>query len=260
MKITDDNKFVEHEVDIIQKIEEFKEKYHTVYWTHIHGQIYVYIPLGRRDHKEIVQDEALDDVSKEDEVVRRCLLYPEDFDIDNSTAGIVSKLLSTIIDNSHLKSIEIRTQVMDYYRSEMFDLQEQITCIINEAFPQYDIEEIENWGIDRTAKYLSRAEWKLQNFRGATFNYEAIEQMQQQEQEQQETKESDDDNLSQSSQKPNNSKDTKKKEKMTPDKLAEMKRKFPEINWDADVIANEGISGMKDAVDSTSVALRVGGH
>lgn len=258
MKLTNDPQYVEHDLDIIKHIEDLKEIHNTVYWAHINGQIYVYKPLGRRDHKEIAEDESLDTASKEDEVIKRCLLYPLDLDIDNTEAGIIAKLFSIIIDNSYLKSVETRTAVMDYFRSEMFDFQEQITCIINEAFPQFDIEEIENWGIERTAKYLSRAEWKLQNFRGATFNYELLDQMQQESTEEKPEekvdKKSDYDNLSQS-----NNKATPKKERMTPEKLAELKMKFPEINWDADVIANEGIDGMKDAVDSTSVALRVGG-
>ena len=255
MRLTNDQPYVEQDLDILQRIEDLKEIHRTIYWIHIDGQIYVYKPLGRKDHKEISEDEEMDNISKEDEVVKRCLLYPTDLDIDNIEAGIIQKLFNTIIENSYLKDIETRTAVMDYFRSEMFEFQEQVTCIINEAFPQYDIEEIENWGIERTAKYLSRAEWKLQNFRGATFNHELLDQMQQGEVAPTRAivKDAiDSDPKSQSN-------PTPKKERMTPEKLAEMKRKFPEINWDADVIANEGINGMKDAVDSTSVALRVGG-
>lgn len=254
MKLTSDsNNNLDEDVDVLELLEELKANNHSVYWCHISNQIYIYKPLGRRDHKDIIENEELNTMEKEDEVIRKCLLYPyeKDFDLDNTEAGIIDKLLKTIIENSFLKSIEVRTQVMEYFRSEMFDLQEQITCIINEAFPQFDIEEIENWGIERTAKYLSRAEWKLQNFRGAVFNHDVIEDMQQ--------KQDDQSNIKSDDVKNTTSNDSKK-ERMTPEKLAEMKRRFPEINWDADVIANEGINGMKDNVDSTSVALRVGGN
>ena len=156
------------------------------------------------------------------------------------------------MENSYLSDIETRVAIMDYFRSEMFDFQEQVTCIINEAFPQYDIEEIENWGIERTAKYLSRAEWKLQNLRGLTMNEELMHNMQQAavnnvQNEREETSPS----KSEAKQEKSSG-----KQRMTPEKLAELKAKFPEIDWDADVIANEGIDGMRDSVDSTAVALR----
>ena len=263
MKLSNEPEVVEHDIDIIQLIEKLKETNKTIFWTHINNQIFIYKPLGRKDHKEIAEDEDMDNISKEDEVVKKCLLYPtpSEFDLDNTEAGVIAKLFKTMIDNSYMTDLETRSAVMDYFRSEMFDFQEQVTCIINEAFPQFDIEDIENWGIERTAKYLSRAEWKLQNFRGATFNHEALEQMKEAEAAKQNgsneaiPKETDSDKVSQSNPAP-------KKERMTPDKLAElaeMKRKFPEIDWDADVISNEGIDGMRDAVDSKSVALRVGG-
>ena len=51
----------------------------------------------------------------------------------------------------------------------MFDIDNQIICVIHEAFPQYDIEEIEDWDVDKMTKYLTRAEWKLTNLRGLEF-------------------------------------------------------------------------------------------
>lgn len=137
----------------------------------------------------------------------------------------------------------------------MFGLDNQITCIINEAFPQFDIEEIENWDVERTAKYLSRAEWKLQNFRGATFNEEYFNAMtaqgepQPQEEVQapkQEVKQEPKDDG-----KP-------KKEKLTPERLRQLQAQFPEIKWDQDAVMMGGIDAMADSVDTTAPALRPG--
>ena len=41
-------------------------------------------------------------------------------------------------------------------------------------------------------------------------------------------------------------------------KLEEMKRRFPEIKWEEDEVLKHGIDGLKDSVDTTSVALRPG--
>lgn len=49
--------------------------------------------------------------------------------------------------------------------------------------------------------------------------------------------------------------DTKKKEALTPERLAELRKIAPEINWGADTVATEGEAGMADAVDVISFTL-----
>ena len=262
MKLTNDREFVEHDVDIIELIEQLKEKHRTVYWIHLDGDIYIYKPLGRRDYKELSENENITTMDKEDEVIVKCLLYPspKEVDIDDLPAGIVTRLFTTIMENSFLADLESRTNIMNYYRAEMHDLSNQVPCLINEAFPQYDIEDIENWDVERTSKYLSRAEWKLQNLRGMEFNYDVMQQQEAREQAvpEQEIEQSVNPTLSQTTQPTQEVKSTKQKEKLTPEKLAELKRKFPEINWEEDTILTEGENGMNDGVDVTSPALRVG--
>lgn len=259
MKLTNDNQYVDQSLDIIDLIEQLKKEYRTVYWIHIDGQIYIYKPLGRRDYKEISENESLSTMDKEDEVTLRCLLYPnpKEVDLDDLPAGSVNKLFKTIMENSWLADLESRTAIMSYYREEMYDLNNQIPCIINEAFPQYDIEDIENWDVERTSKYLSRAEWKLQNFRGMEFNYDVIAQQEAQNETQQGTEEGSCNVQPAQNQPAQPQQTTKKKESLTPERLAELKRIAPEINWEADTAAIDGVEGMADGVDVISPALRV---
>ena len=249
--------------NIIEIIEELEEKYEYVYWISYNNNIYIYKPLGRRDYKEISDNDQLSKLDKEDEVIKRCVLYPYDLDLDVLEAGIASNLFKTIMKNSYLDSIQTRMNVLDYFRQEMFNMEEQATCIINEAFPNFDIEEIENWGVEKTSKYLSRAEWKLQNLRGLVFDEQAMEQVREQMLNQEnntntQEKEQRDPEVPQSNTSKTEEVTTtkKKKERMTPEKLAELKAKFPEIAWDKDVILNEGIEGMKESVDTLPPALR----
>lgn len=255
MKLTNEQEYYEHDFDVIAFIEQLKEKYKTVYWTHIYGNLYIFKPLGRKDFREICENEELDDIGKEDAVVTACLLYPQ-VDLDNIEAGIVSKLCKKIMKDSYVDSLETRAAVLDYFRSEMHDTDNQITCIINEAFPNFDIEEIENWDIERTAKYLSRAEWKLQNFRGAVFNYDIADQYRQAEQtvEDGQSSVATERRVDESDQRDNMS--PANKEKMTPQKLAELKAKFPEIDWEAQVTLDD----MRGGFDTVPVALRPGGY
>ena len=116
MKLTDDKQYVDHDVDIIDLIEQLKEKHRTVYWIHIDGQIYIYKPLGRKDYKDISEDESITTMDKEDEVMKRTSLFPDPktYDLDNMPAGSVNKLFTTIMENSFLADLESRTAIMSY--------------------------------------------------------------------------------------------------------------------------------------------------
>ena len=250
MKIASEKQQVYHSVDVIQKLRELEEQYRSIYWTHIEGDLYIYKPIGRKDYREIVGSEmSIED--KKDELIKKCILFPEDFDIDDMVAGMIDVLFEKIIDISYLDSEESRAGVIEYYRQEMYNLDNQITCIINEAFPQFDIEDIENWDVEKTAKYLSRAEWKLQNFRGFQFNEEyfdygqAYSQVEQEEVQEQQVDTNEDAN------KPT-------KEKLTPEKLRQLKAQFPEIDWENDAIMRGGVDAMADSVDTMAPALRPG--
>lgn len=259
MKISNEPETIEITQDLFNIILEFQKQYRTVYWVFLDGQMYVYKPIGRKDYKEVCSNENLDNLDKEDELIRRSLLYPENLDPDNLIAGVAKNLFNEILKNSFLENTEIRTNVLNYFRSEMYDMQNQITCLINEAFPNYDIEEIENWGIERTAKYLSRAEWKLQNLRGMVFNEQYFATQSQidndkQNNDQQEIKNKESINSNNNSN--NKIEKNKKRERLTPEKLAELKRNFPEIDWEHDTLMSEGEDAMYDNVDTVAPALR----
>ena len=267
MKISEDNKMIDHDFDVVSLIEDLKNQYRTVYWFHEDGEIYIYKPLGRRDYKEICEDENLSTMDKEDEVIKRCLLYPtlKDNSLDNMVAGIAKKLFETIMKNSFLTDINSKQMLMNYYRSEMYDLQNQVTCLINEAFPNYDIEEIENWDIERTSKYLSRAEWKLQNLRGMVFNEDYFKQQESnqvntniQEDIPEQNQNIDSGKMNESAINKEDQTKSSKKPKFDAAKMEEMKRRFPEIKWEEDEVLKHGIDGLKDSFDTTSVALRPG--
>ena len=250
MKIASEKQQVFHSIDVIQRLKELEEQYRTIYWTHIEGELYIYKPIGRKDYREIVgSDLSIED--KKDELIKKCILFPDDFDVDDMVAGMIDVLFDKIIDISYLDSEESRAGVIEYYRQEMYNLDNQITCIINEAFPQFDIEDIENWDVEKTAKYLSRAEWKLQNFRGFQFNEEYFEYAQahskSEEAPVQETQEIE----VKEENKPG-------KEKLTPEKLRQLKAQFPEIDWENDTVMRGGVDAMADSVDTLSPALRPG--
>lgn len=258
MKVSENNKKELHNepVDLLSLLSEFQEEYRNVFIKQIDNDVFIYRSLGRSEYKRLLMEEDIDPYTKQDIICEVCTLWPKDFDFSSCNAGLPSVLHKEIITNSYLDSLESRQNVLSYYRSEMYALENQIACIIHEAFPDLDIEEIEAWDTEKTMKYLSRAEWILTNLRGIPFVdnpnvgesfYPAKEEPEQDKKEQTEEKET--------------TRRGPEKIPLTPEKIAEMKelqRKFPEINFFGDTIINEGMSGMVDDYDAVAPALRPG--
>lgn len=245
--------------DITELYLDFKEKYRNVFIQKIEDQVFIYRTLGRNEYKNILKDDRFDDFGKEELICQVCTLYPENFDYENCDAGWPTVLKDAILKNSLLDSVVSRKRMLDYYREEMFDLDNQITCIINEAFPDKDLEEIADFDVEKTTFFLSRAEWKLHNLRGLKFHdNDSVESFYDQVKTEPEVKEVKQD-------KSNVSKTTirggSRNEKLTPEKIKEMEefnRKFPEFNIKNDG-GFQGVDGLaQDSIDITSPALRPG--
>jgi ribosomal protein S18 acetylase RimI-like enzyme len=274
------------ETDLTRIFLELKDKHRNVFMEQIDSQVFFYRSIGRKEYRLVIEDKDLNDFQKENVICDICVLWPQGYDWNECDAGIPEKLVDAIRRNSFLDSIESRQNLLGYYRSEMYDLDNQITCMINEAFPQFDIEEIEEWDVEKTTKYLSRAEWKLHNLRGLQYrepegDFYAQEQQQprppQSRQHEQapapeapprrEPERSEANNTTIRGQ-------NKGKTKLTPDKIREMeefRKKFPEFGseWGSqyavdvavdDDYRNYGVgSADQESVDKISPALRTPG-
>lgn len=159
------------QVDLMKIYLDFAQKYDNVFIFQADEKVFIYRSLGRGEFKKIVDDKRFNDYQKEEVICSQCLLYPDPDNIywDNEDAGIPTRLSQEILAHSYLDSLERRRALHDYYRTEMYDLDNQISCIIQEAFPMLRLEEIEDWDVDKTTKMLSRAEWKLKTLRGLDF-------------------------------------------------------------------------------------------
>lgn len=233
-------------IDFNELLSKYSEEYDVVHHVQIYGEDYIYRILGRKEFKKILSMDNLDEMDKEDEICKTCVLWPENFSIDDVNAGIPPMLCKSILENSFLDDVSSTLRLLEYYTEEMDDLENQMICIISEAFPNYTLEEIESWNNLMFCKMFTRAEWKFNNLRNAELNsatdmirkvvdlkdegYEQeeiediIKQGQQQNIEEEEV-------LNTS---PDKNTSRKGKEKLTPEKLAELQRKFPDIDWTAD--------------------------
>lgn len=257
---------IQEKVDLTDLYFEFKSKWRNVFIYRLGEYDFIYRALGRKEYRDILEDKRFNDFEKEEIICDKCLLYPNEFDWENCDAGIPTELLKNILKNSYLESFESRTQVLDYYRTEMYDLDNQITAVIAEAF-NLDIEVVEQWDVEKTMKYLSRAEWTLHNLRGIPLvdtnnlrgdsSYENTKKRYPEEdfekQKQQKIKQEDTNNDSRTT-----IRGGSRKNKLTPELLRELQAKYPGIDW-ANDDGLRGIEGLQqDGVDTESPALRPG--
>lgn len=257
MKISD-SKRNQLELDFDAILKDLIAQYGTIFLASIDGMNFIYKPLSRKDYKAIVENTELSIIEKEDEVCAATILWPEDIDWDEVEAGIPTKLYEEILTNSFLDSAESIAHLIDVYREELELLDTQMGCIISEAFPNYDIEDIETWDMIKFCKIFSRAEWKLKNLRkiddmknvtdylrgideSNDNNEEEVEQLQVQQQPVH--------NINSRKVKVGN-------REMTEDEFRqyqEMQRMYPDIDWGADAM----FTGYESqSVSTVPVALR----
>ena len=253
------------ENNIDQLVADYLTKYDNVFATQIDDEFFLYRLIGRSEYQTIYEDETFSDLEKENLIVETCLLYPENYDLDNCSAGIPSQLSSEILQSSLISDKEEIMASLENERTRiLLDENEQINCLISVAFPNFTLEEIESWTMPKTLKYYTRAEWilanikrvEIENYNNFLYEFEQ-KRLAEEKQQRQEQKEQEKNNAEE---KETTIRGGSKKEKLTPEKLREREeflKKFPEFANDN--VLSDGIDGLKqDSVDTMSPALRPG--
>lgn len=86
-----------------EEVEGWKERYEHVYFTPFDGQTFVWRTLQRPEYREIIRDQTLTALDREELFTEKCVLYPYNFSLDvikKSRAGIASLLSEMIMDKS----------------------------------------------------------------------------------------------------------------------------------------------------------------
>lgn len=174
MKLVNDKKSSGQQVDLDALIEEAFQKYDAVFFSEIENELFVYRPIGRKEYKDIVTNQNLDDYSKQDAICKTVLIYPIDFDFDNCLAGIPNELCNQIVEKSCLDP-ESMLYLLHMQREECGQLGSEMACIIAEAFPSYTMDEIESWNNFKFMKLYAQAEWILTNIRGIEFKMDVLD-------------------------------------------------------------------------------------
>lgn len=155
-------------------IEAWKEQYYgNVFTTEIEDMAFIWRGLTRAEYKKAFEWYE-DDFDRAEYVCRQCVLFPEIEDWgDEMYAGIPETLTENILKESGftltVKELDMKLAKLEH---EMMTFDNQISCIIKEAFPDISLEEIEDWQFEKTLWYYSRAKWTLETLRGLTLQRE----------------------------------------------------------------------------------------
>lgn len=272
-------------IDFNKIMAELSEKHEVIQHVRLEDEDFIYRIIGRHEYKKILHNPNLSDLEIEDLICKACVLYPADYDFDSCSAGIPSHLCKEILANSFLDDIEATLRLLRHYQDEMEELENQMICIISEAFPNYTLEEIESWNNLKFCKMFSRAEWKFNNLKNAELKSvtDLIEEIvelknegldpeeineiiatKEQAPQQQVKQPAMQFNKEQKVDTKHQATTKEDKQKMTPEKLAEFKKMqqmFPEIQWGNDEILRNGADSAFNTIETISdlpPALRPG--
>ena len=149
------------------------EKYKIVETYTIDDEIYMYKPLTKLEYESLT-NQIEDELELQDAIVKHCVLYPENIDIDEMLPGVVYELAQLIVGQSYVLP-EDRILMLEIYSAEMTQLDNVMECIIMRAFPSYKLEELENMTYPELYKLYTRAEWFLINIKKDALEFSALD-------------------------------------------------------------------------------------
>ena len=176
MRISKQQRDVKKSVkDFDDMIKELLDEHGNIFFEDIDQDVYIYKPLGRKAYKDIVANPNLNPMDIEDLVCKETILYPEDFNPDEVEAGVPTKLFEKILTNSFLSSTDDMISLLEACKEEVEQLDVQMSIIISEAFPVYEMDEIESWDMIKFCKMYAKAEWKLKSLKGVELNSDVVD-------------------------------------------------------------------------------------
>jgi hypothetical protein len=148
------------------QLEAWKDEFTAIFVTEIEDIQIIWRGLSRSEFRKVMEYYE-DEYERAEYVCRVCVLDPyiEDWNSD-IYAGVPETLSENILRESGFTQDGSKIEyLMNYYEQEMTTFDNQVSCIIKEAFQEISLEEIDDWPLEKTMWYYSRAKWSLKTFR-----------------------------------------------------------------------------------------------
>lgn len=158
---------------------EWKQQYFDVYQAELYDIVFTYRALSFSEFEQI-KETIPENEEREEAVCRLAILDPQIEDWSEEIYGVVPQLLARQILESSCLTQESANEVRLYRAQQKAKvngtIEEQVACLIKEAFPEFSLEEILNWSIKKMCWYEARARWIMQNLKGVVFEENELEE------------------------------------------------------------------------------------
>ena len=162
-----------------QAIIRAKKKYNSVFSTVIEDDVFIWRLLTQKEYEIIDKTTNGDIYAKEEMVCQYATVYPNDIVFALYKAGVPTQLSESILYESGFKTNAKIYNQLEKSRTDINkNFMSQAYVIICSAFPQYKIEEVEEWDIEHLVDMVAKAEWKMNVIDGKPFTFEKTEQAQ----------------------------------------------------------------------------------
>jgi hypothetical protein len=157
----------EHEVAFKRQVEEWYEEHGEIFTTEVNEIIFVFKGLSQSELKK-ANKLYTDSLERAEYICRMCVLEPqiEDYSLE-IYAGVPETICRIILEESGFTTDASKiNRLLLEYENQMNGVEARIPCIIKEVFQDIPFEEIEDWPLEKTLYYYTRAKWTLENLRG----------------------------------------------------------------------------------------------
>jgi len=146
------------------KLAEWLEKYRDIFIVESGEYAYMCRPISYASLM-LIDKFGGDDSAKEDAICAECVLYPPIENVNNLPAGIPTAIARSVLERSCFLSEKYAEEILKEFREDMKKAINQFIAVTAYAF-KIDMEELEEWPINKLIKYYTRAEWILQQIYG----------------------------------------------------------------------------------------------
>lgn len=149
-----------------------KLKYGNIFSTVIGDDAYIWRLITPSEYEIIVKTSGHDLDLKEELICQYAVVFPPT-DFSKCKAGVPIQLSKQILRESGFSaSNKIKEHLAICRENVATRFQEQSVILIASAFPQYKLEEIEGWDMEKLIHMVARAEWKMTNIDGKEFIFD----------------------------------------------------------------------------------------
>lgn len=146
-------------MDKSQLVIEAKSKYGKVFSVDTNSEEFIFRPLTKKEVSTFSEKAKYQNTAElEEEVILTCVIWPEEINFDEHSAGFVSSLCAEIRECSGYEDTEIFESILETARDNANKVTNLMKAFIIAAMPKFNPSDIEELSLYKTIEYFALAE------------------------------------------------------------------------------------------------------